>query len=109
MVCSGLKIRPDTRHSAAAACATNSTAYECKKADATAPALVAVRLDLQAQLLSLARAAARSARAALQPSDSCVAWLSRQLRMAPLARSMLAQNFCTSAEQAARICSRASG
>src|SRR5438552_9576190 len=53
-------------------------------------------------------AAARSALAALQPSDSCFSCASRQLRMAPLARSMLAQSFCTSAEQAARTLARAS-
>src|SRR5262245_669092 len=60
------------------------------------------------QLLSLARAAARSARAALQASDSCAWWVSRQARMAPLARSMLGQNFSTSAPQAARNLARAS-
>src|SRR5262249_40212206 len=63
---------------------------------------------ISVQLLSFALAAARSARAALHSLDRLAWCCSRQARMAPLARSTLAQNFWMSAAQAARTFCRAS-
>ncbi|HJU31041.1 MAG TPA: hypothetical protein VJ740_06295 [Hyphomicrobiaceae bacterium] len=57
---------------------------------------------------SLALAAARSARAALHPSDNCVSCSTMHWRMAPLARSTSAQCLAMSAAQAARTFSRIS-